>query len=501
MNAIKAAFLACVWVGSVWAAEPFDTLTTAGPETTLNAAALQVDSIFVNTLASLELIASTPEAQKGDWPGIKPYLKLLEARLPGIYFFVLPDGNYFSVAKDYTNLNLSNRPYFNSLFAGNPVKGFPIYSRSSGKKSALMAAPIVVGDKVTGALGASVFLDDLHAELNRHFGLPAGYTWFILDAEGNTMLDKERDFIFMNALTQGSKSLREAVSAALKHERGVMQYDLGGPRHAYYRKLPSMGWLMVLARTEGADVQTPPLLNLSLDRFVPDLQKRLDQIDASLASAIARHEADGKESSGIREMLTSFIEENPDVVDASFVDHKGVLRQIEPADYKNLENLDISAREHVAAMLKTRTPVFSGGFLSFEGFLAVELAHPLHDGDQNFIGSISAFLRPELLIRPLLRKSAIPTDFELWIMQPDGMILFDQDEEEIGKMLFSDALYADYESLLDLGRRIASSPSGKGNYIFNAPGSQEKVIKRTAWRTVRLHDREWRVVLAYRPYE
>jgi len=34
-----------------------------GPETTLNAAVHYVDGIFVHTLASLELIASTPEAQ------------------------------------------------------------------------------------------------------------------------------------------------------------------------------------------------------------------------------------------------------------------------------------------------------------------------------------------------------------------------------------------------------------------------------------------------------
>jgi hypothetical protein len=62
-------------------------------------------------------------------------------------------------------------------------------------------------------------------------------------------------------------------------------------------------------------------------------------------------------------------------------------------------------------------------------------------------------------------------------------------------------MYADYGSLLDLGKKIASNPTGKGSYIFFAPGSKEKVIKNIAWQTVRLHGREWRVVLAHRPYE
>jgi hypothetical protein len=501
MNAIKSLLLTFILVGSAWAAKPADSPLSMGPETTLDAAAHYVDSIFMNSLASLELIASTPEAKRGDWSGIKRYLKQIGASLPGVYFFVLPDGNYYSVARDYTNLNLSERAYFKSLFAGNQVKGFPIYSRSSGKKSALMAVPIVVDNKVIGALGASIFLDELHARLNRDLALPPDYTWFVLDSAGNTMLDRDGEFIFMNALTQGSKSLREAVSEALKNESGVMQYELGGVRHAHYRKLPGMDWWMVLARAEGEEEKAPGLLNLSLDRFARDLQDRLNQIDSSLAELVEANRSIVEKESGTRKLLVSFINENPDVVDASFVDSKGVLRQIEPSEYKNLENADVSMRDHVMAMLKTRHPLFSSGFSSFEGFLAVELARPLYDDKENFVGSINAFIRPELLIDPLLKKSVTPLDFELWIMQPDGLIIFDQDKEEIGRMLFSDPKYADYAGLLDLGKKIAANPTGKGNYIFLGPGLKEKVIKDAVWQTVGLHGREWRVVLTYRPYE
>jgi hypothetical protein len=501
MKAIKSLLITFMLVSAVWAAKPEDSPLTAGPETTLNAAAHYVDSIFVNTLTSLELIAATPEAKSGDWNGIKQYLKQLEASLPGAYFFVLPNGNYYSVALDYTNLNLSDRAYFKSLFAGNQVKGFPIYTRSSGKESALMAAPIVVDDKVIGALGASIFLDDLHARLNRDFALPPGYTWYVLNSDGNTMLHKDGDYIFMNALTQGSKSLKEAVTEALKSESGAMKYELGGVRHAHYRKLPSMDWWMVLAKIEGEEVQAPPKLNLSLDRFVQDLQNRLNRIDGSLAEWIEKSRSNIGEEGEIRKLLGSFYNENLDVLDASFVDGKGILRQIEPSEYKNIENADISKREYVIAMLRTRTPVFSSGFRAIEGFLAVDLAHPLYDAKENFLGSVSAFIRPELLIEPLLKKSVVPADYELWIMQPDGMIIYDQDKEEIGRMLFSDPLYADYASLLDLGKKIASSSTGKGRYIFLAPGAKEKAIKNVVWQSVRLHNREWRVVLAYRPYE
>ena len=500
MKAIGSLLLAFALAGAVLAAQPADRPSTAGPETTVNAAAHYVDRIFLNTLASLELIAATPEARAGDWSGIKRYLQQVEATLPGAYFFVLPDGNYYSVAHDYTNLNLSDREYFASLFAGNQVRGFPIYSRSSGKKSALIAVPIVADGVVVGALGASIFLDDLYARLNRDLALPPDYTWFVVDAAGNTMLDKEADYIFMNVFTQGSLSLRDALSTALKSESGHMRYELGGARHAHYRKMPGMGWWMVLARVEGGEVQTPPLLNLSLDRFVEDLQARLNRIDGSMAELIQKRAAIEDEG-GIRELLAAIVAENPEVVSASHVDAAGIRRQIEPGDYRNLENADVSTREHVVTMLKTRSPVFGRGYPSIEGFLAVDLARPLFDRTNHFVGSVSASIRPEMLIESLLKTSVTPADYELWIMQTDGLMIFDPDTAEIGRMLFSDPLYADFPSLLELGKTIAAEPEGKGSYIFLAPGATEKVIKNVAWRTVGLHGREWRVVLAYRPYK
>lgn len=295
--------------------------------------------------------------------------------------------------------------------------------------------------------------------------------------------------------------MREAVAKALKSESGEMRYVLGGVRHAHYRKLPRMDWWMVLARIEGEEIQEPPLLDLSLDRFVQDLQKSLNRIDGALAELVEQRKSNAEEKAQIRELLRSIINENTEVVSASYVDRTGIVRHIEPSDYRNLENADVSTRDHAITMLETRNPVFSSGFSSFEGFLAVDLAHPLLDDKGNYAGSISALVRPGLLIDPLLKTSATPPEYELWIMQTDGMIIFDPDREEIGRMLFSDPLYADYPSLLALGKTIAAEPAGKGSYIFLATGAKQKAIKNVVWQTVGLHGRQWRVVLAYRPYE
>ncbi|UPT78542.1 hypothetical protein MN086_05180 [Sulfurovum sp. XGS-02] len=500
-NVISALFI-FIFANSAWAAEAVQNQQAAVPKTTLNAASNYLDTVLMNTLTSLELITSTPEAKKGDWKGIKRYLKQLKGLTPGVYFYALPDGNYYSVTLDYTNLNLSNRGYFKSLFAGTLVMGFPIYSRSSGKKSVLMAAPIIATDgKVIGALGASVFLDELHDKLNREFALPDEYTWFVLNSEGMVMLDNDSDFIFMNALKQGSESLHDAVSEALKMQSGPVQYQLDSLRHGYYQKLSNMDWWMFLAKKEGSKAATPPQLKLSLDSFVPDLQSRLNHIDESLAALITKSRVDVKNESEVRKLLNAILDENSDIVEASFVDAKGVMHQVVPSEYKNFENTDISSQDHVKAMLQKPTPLLSSGFTAVEHFTAVVIARPLFDSQKVFSGSVNLLIRPELLVDSLLKKTTIPDDYELWIMQPDGMIIYDQDKSEIGRMLFSDPIYAGYENLLKLSKKIAATPEGKGSYIYLAPESNDKAIKNAIWKNVRLHNQEWRVVLAYRPYE
>jgi hypothetical protein len=95
----------------------------------------------------------------------------------------------------------------------------------------------------------------------------------------------------------------------------------------------------------------------------------------------------------------------------------------------------------------------------------------------------------------------IPDDYELWIMQTDGMIIFDQDQDEIGKILFSDPMYAKYESLLALGKKISANTQGEGSYVYLATDTDEKMVKNVMWQTLKFYECEWRVVLGYKPYK
>ncbi|MEF3694444.1 MAG: cache domain-containing protein [Candidatus Cloacimonadota bacterium] len=305
----------------------------------LNTAVTHLDQIMTGCLQQLELVAQSPEARTGDWPGIKKYLSLVAEDLPGVYFYVLPDGNYYSIEKDFTNLNLSNRGYFDSLFSGNKVLGYDIYSRSSGRQSALMAAPIIVDGRVTGALGASVFLDELRTRLNSEMDLPDTYTWFVLNQNGLTMLDRELEYIFLNPLELGSESMRNAIGyAMLSPEAGELSYEMGSiQRRAIHKKLPNLYWWFFIASKERITSQAQERLNLSLETIVPALQSSLDSIDNLARSAVELQRRNIMNEANTRELLRSILNSSNLIVQAAFVNPEGIMQAIEPGDYRNFE--------------------------------------------------------------------------------------------------------------------------------------------------------------------
>ncbi|AUN94961.1 hypothetical protein C0099_08445 [Pseudazoarcus pumilus] len=477
---------------------PFE-ITTPGPAAVVNAAAHYVDEIFAQTLASLELIAATPEARAGDWEGVRRYLLKFEPRLAAIHFYLRPDGRYYTRGSGLMPANLTDRPYFEPLFAGEPVRGYPVISRATGRKVAVLAVPVFDDTRVVGAVGASVFLDELRVRLNAELALPAGYTWFVVDRDGNTLLDRDPEYILMNVFEQGGAAMQTAVRAAQDSDSGIAQYAFGGSRTAHYRRLPTMDWWMFLARQGNPEIDVPPGHVQALDTVTETLQRELDTIDAALSAAIDRHGAVDPDED-LHTLLETVANASAHVANAAFIDADGVMRQIAPRDHAAVEGTDVSHQAHVRTMLQVPTARFGPAFDAAEGGLGASVMRPVFDARGRFVGAVSALVRPSALARAVHVHP--PGDGqELWLMQPDGRILHDEDAGEIGRVLFTDPAYAQYAGLQALGRSIAGSPEGAGGYVFPAAGSSKDLVKHAAWRTVRLHDGQWRVVLAWQAFD
>jgi C4-dicarboxylate-specific signal transduction histidine kinase len=145
----------------------------------------------------LEALVMTQEVQSGDWEEMVGLLaKIQRAQVPSTLWFVLPDGSYYTVDLGLTDQNLSNRTYFPGLMAGNNVLGDLVVSKSTGKKSFIVASPVIREGEVIGGLGASIFLDNLSNTIGEELALPDDMVFYATTAAGDVVLHSDTQLIF-----------------------------------------------------------------------------------------------------------------------------------------------------------------------------------------------------------------------------------------------------------------------------------------------------------------
>lgn len=238
-----------------------------------------------------------------------------------------------------------------------------------------------------------------------------------------------------------------------------------------------------------------------------DVQGSLNDLEAAVADASAKLSAPGLGGDAARQVLRRLLDANPDLVEAVTFDIDGriVVAECDACQgAEGAEGADIGGQEHIAHVLNNRNPTFSGEFLLVEGYTGTAIAYPVFSEDGELLGGISAIIEPEDLIGGLVAENlqfdvstrSQITDYSFWAMDPDGLILYDRDESQIGKLLFEDPLYQPFPSLLELGERIAAERAGHGYYSFQvAEGDETVVTKESYWTTVGLRGRDWRLVV------
>lgn len=239
----------------------------------------------------------------------------------------------------------------------------------------------------------------------------------------------------------------------------------------------------------GAPELPPVLLELQ-----GAIQAVLDRMDADLAAAAINLTVAGLNSSETCTILNDLCQRHAYVVDCATIDRNGTMLRVEPAAYREFEGADISQQEQVIRLRQTEQPVLSQAFRAVEGFDAVDLQTPVFGPEGKVIGSVSMLIRPESFLSTLIAPEVQGLPIEVWAMQPDGLILYDPDVEEIGRNLFTDPLYLPFPELLVLGAEIAARDSGTGSYTFLGRGMSAPVEKSAFWVTVGLHGTDWRVV-------
>jgi methyl-accepting chemotaxis protein len=199
----------------------------------------------IKTMAgTLDTLAATPAAASGDWSQIEPPLrKAASLNVAAVVFYANADGAYWTIAGGKQPSTISDRPYFMRAMRGERPIGDLIASRSTGKSVVVVAVPVTgKNGKVSGVLGASIYLDQLSVLLVDEMRLRPGMLFWALDPHGTIALHSDSSNVFTQPGTL-TPALKSVTADMLAQNSGTETYSYKGQkRTVIFRKSSLTGW-------------------------------------------------------------------------------------------------------------------------------------------------------------------------------------------------------------------------------------------------------------------
>jgi len=270
----------------------------------------------------------------------------------------------------------------------------------------------------------------------------------------------------------------DAVKAARKAEEKIVAGKAVVPAAAQARARIEEGLLLdILSRLQEEIAAVLETLNGDLARSA----RSLSGLDPA-----------GEEARGV---LRDLYGSHPYIIDCETVNDRGIMTAVEPPALRSSEGADISAQAHMIKLFKTHQPVLSGSFRSVEGPEAVAFHHPVFSPDMRFAGSVSALFAPEYVLAGVVGPVSSNLPVDIFLMQADGLVIFDADPKQIGLNVFTDPMYEPFPELRELAKSVAGAKEGTGTYRFFEKGIGPATAETAYWRTVAVTGTEWRLVI------
>jgi len=167
-------------------------------------------------VTSMQVMALTDEVKSADWDTMEPLLaEFKDNSIPLVAWFALPDASYYTVDSGLASGNLSDRVYFPKVMSGEIAIGDLIVSKSTGIKSTVAVVPVKDGNDVIGALGASIYLDELSQSIVTDLGLSDDMVFYAVNADGMIALHSDADMIMGNVSQPDLSNSKSATSSLL----------------------------------------------------------------------------------------------------------------------------------------------------------------------------------------------------------------------------------------------------------------------------------------------
>jgi hypothetical protein len=235
----------------------------------------------------------------------------------------------------------------------------------------------------------------------------------------------------------------------------------------------------------------PPLLGLVME----EVQRLFSRVDLLMSSAAQRIAEKGRASEESRSILRDLCKDIPQVMLCAVTDASGLVTAIEPEPYRRFQGTNVIGQTYVARTLSDMQPVLSRSFRNEDGLFGVFFAYPLVSAGKTSEGALLVLFRPDRFIGEAVRRIPLYMPVEVAVLQTDGIVLYGEYPENIGRNVFTDPDTQGYRQLISLAWRVKKEPSGTGTYIPAKSRYRTPVNKQAYWDTASLYGTEWRVLL------
>jgi hypothetical protein len=223
------------------------------------------------------------------------------------------------------------------------------------------------------------------------------------------------------------------------------------------------------------------------------LAASIDSLNNSLTIVAGQIAQNGIDSNFIRGKLLELYTGSTFSKEFCYITTAGVLEIIEPPAYYSYQGTDISTQAHVIASFGSKQPALSNAFYVVEGYWATVDLHPIVN-NSTLLGGICSVFAPQEILGRIITPVVNNQSFEMWVMEKDGVVLYDQDTAEVGLNVLTDPMYAAFPELITACQKIAANKSGETTYSFYQSGTSTVVTKKTYWDTYYYHDKEWKII-------
>ncbi|PVX24643.1 MAG: hypothetical protein CW691_07010 [Candidatus Bathyarchaeum sp.] len=229
------------------------------------------------------------------------------------------------------------------------------------------------------------------------------------------------------------------------------------------------------------------------------INAELQRLDKLLSNACQQLSTTGLTGLETEQILNSLYTENSDIIISSATaDKNDIILAIQPSQYNNITGQDLKSQEQNIEMHKTMRTALSNLTLLIEGPTGVAMVSPVFDINKQLIGSLRITFQPYHIIHPIVKDSAKGI-YTIYALQKNSTLIYDANNEEQGKNIFTDQAYAGYTELQTFIHQVVETKSGYGTYSYfdDLVASRPLVSKEAYWTTIGIYNADWRLVIAH----